>query len=353
MNRRDFLTASSAALAAASLPACKSGDSAAGPGESKTLTVFTWADYLSDEAKEGFEQAHHCTVVVDTFDSNEAMLAKLESGATGYDLLMPSSYAVQALKRKDLLLPLDHTRIPNLRNLDADYLVRALDPGMAVSVPYLMAPTCLAYLASKVKDPEESWTLLDRPELKGRVTLLDDMREVLGAALKLLGHSVNSTDPAHLAAARDVAIRWKAQLAKFENEQYKTGLASGEFHLVQGYAGDLIQAGEENEDIRIFIPKEGTTFTCDDLCIPRGARESDLAHAFINHLCDAEVAAENMQWTGYRAPNSAAYPHLSEDFRGSPLLFPPAGLFAKCEAIGDLGDQLGRWTAEWDRVKNA
>jgi spermidine/putrescine transport system substrate-binding protein len=353
MNRRHFITASSAALAAASLPACKPKGPAAGGKEKKTLTVFTWADYLSDAAKESFESAHHCMVVIDTFDSNEAMLAKLESGATGYDILVPSSYAVQALKRKDMLRALDHAKIPNLKNIDASYLARALDPKMEMSVPYMMAPTCLAYLASKVKDPVESWALLDRADLKGRMTLLDDMREVLGAALKFLGHSLNSTDPARLAAARDVAIRWKANIAKFENEQYKTGIASGEFHLVQGYAGDLIQVSEENEDMRIFIPKEGSTFSCDDLCIPKTAKEPDLAHAFINHLVGAEVAAENMEWIGYRAPNSAAYSHLSEDFRGSSVLFPPDELFAKCEPIGDLGDQLPLWTAEWDKVKTA
>lgn len=352
MNRRHFITTSSAALAAASLPACKP-KGPAGSGEAKTLTVFTWADYLSDAAKEGFEKAHNCKVVIDTFDSNEAMLAKLESGASGYDILVPSSYAVQALKRKDMLLPLDHAKLPNLKNIDADYLTKALDSKMAMSVPYMMAPTCLAYLASKVKDPVESWSILDRTDLKGRITLLDDMREVLGAALKSLGHPLNSTDPAQLAAARDVAIRWKANIAKFENEQYKTGIASGEFHLVHGYAGDLIQASEENEDMRIFIPKEGTSFPCDDLCIPKGAKEADLAHAFINYLSDAEVSAENMEWIGYRAPNSAAYSHLSEDFRGSAVLFPPAELFAKCEPIGDLADNLPLWTAEWDKVKTA
>lgn len=352
MNRRHFLASSSAVLAAASLPGCKP-KGAAGSGEKKTLTVFTWADYLSDAAKEGFEKAHNCTVVIDTFDSNEAMLAKLESGATGYDILVPSSYAVQALKRKGMIQPLDHAKLPNLKHIDADYLGKALDSKMEMSVPYMMAPTCLAYLASKVKDPVESWTLLDRADLKGRITLLDDMREVLGAALKLLGHSLNSTDPAQLAAARDVAIRWKKNIAKFENEQYKTGIASGEFHLVQGYAGDLIQASEENEDMRIFIPKEGASFPCDDLCIPKGAKEADLAHAFIDFLCGPEVAAENMEWIGYRAPNAGAYSHLSEDFRGSAVLFPPDELFAKCEPIGDLGDNLPLWTAEWDKVKTA
>ena len=105
--------------------------------------------------------------------------------------------------------------------------------------------------------------------------------------------------------------------------------------------------------MRIFIPQEGAAFSCDDLCIPKDAKEVDLAHAFINHLSDAQVAAENMEWIGYRAPNTAAYPLLSKDFRSSDVLFPPADLFAKCEPIGDLGDKLPLWTGIWDEVKSA
>jgi spermidine/putrescine transport system substrate-binding protein len=348
MNRRHFIVTSTAAIAASTMPSCTS---TAGGG--KKLTLFTWADYLSDKAKAGFEKAHDCTLVIDTFDSNEAMLAKLESGASGYDLLVPSSYAVQSLKRKGLIQKLDHAKIPNIRHMDPAYLAKAADAAMEQSVPYMMAPTCLAYLASKVPNPVDSWSMLDRADLKGRVTLLDDMREVLGAALKSLGHSLNSTDPAQLAAARDLAIRWKGNIAKFENEQYKTGIGSGEFYLVHGYTGDLMQVAAENEDIRIIIPREGASFPCDDLCISRDAREADLAHAFINYVSDPAVAAENMENLGYRAPNKSAYPLLSEDFRGSSLLFPPDALFSKCEPILDLGDKLPLWTAEWDKVKGA
>jgi spermidine/putrescine transport system substrate-binding protein len=350
MNRRHFIAAS--ALAAASLPSCKPKGATAG-GEKKTLTIFTWADYLSDNAKSSFEKANNCTVVIDTFDSNEAMLAKIESGASGYDLLVPSSYAVQTLKRKNLINTLDHSKLPNLKNVDAAYLAKALDPKMEVSVPYLMAPTCLCYLASKVPNPTDSWGMLDRTDLKGRITLLDDMREVLGAALKFLGHPLNSTNPAQLAAARDVAIRWKQNIAKWESEQYKSGIASGEFYLVQGYGSDLLQANQENADMKVIVPKEGTAFSCDDMCIPKGAKESDLAHAFINHLLDPNVSAENMEEIGARSPNSPAYEQLSEDFRGSNILFPPDDLFAKCEPIDDLGDKLPLWTAEWDKVKTA
>ncbi len=348
MKRRRFLATSVAFSAFAALPSCRRS----GGGET-TLHVFTWADYLSDDAKAGFEKKSGCKVVIDTFDSNEAMLAKLEAGASGYDLLVPTSYAVQALKRKGLIQPLDASKIPNRRHIDRDYLARALDPEMEVSVPYMMAPTCLAWLESKVGAAEASWSMLDREDLRGRITLLDDMREVLGAALKFLGHSLNSADPAELAAAAEVAIRWKRNIAKFENELYKSGIASGEFHLVQGYAGDLIQAAEENDDMTIVIPREGTAFSCDDLCIPSDAKNVDLAHAFIDWLCEPEVAAENMEWIGYRAPNEAAYAHVSEEFRGNEVLFPPAELFAKCEPIDDLGEDLPLWTKEWDRVKNA
>jgi spermidine/putrescine transport system substrate-binding protein len=347
MKRRHFIATSSAALAAGFLPSC-SGKSA-----KPKLTVFTWADYLSDEAKAAFEKAHGCEVVIDTFDSNEAMIAKIESGATGYDILVPSSYAVKQLESKGLLQPLDHAKLPNLANIDKTYLTHALDPEMKISAPYMMAPTCVAYLKSKVPDAEPSWGLFSRADVKGRATLLDDMREVLGAALKSLGHSLNSTDPAQLEAAAALAIQWKTNIAKFENEQYKSGIASGEFHLVHGYAGDLIAVQAENGDIEIVIPKEGASFPCDDLCIPKSAKNADLAHAFINHLCDAEVAAENMEWIGYRAPNTAAYKSLTEDFRGSPILFPPDEVFSKCEPIGYLGDKLPLWTAAWEKVKNA
>lgn len=347
MNRRHFIATSSSAVAAGLLPSCS------GKSSQQTLTVFTWADYLSTDAADSFAKANNCKLVIDTFDSNESMIAKIESGATGYDILIPSSYAVKELDTKGLLQPLNHSLIPNLKNIDKEYLARAIDGGMKVSVPYMMAPTCVAYLKSKVPGAEPSWNLFVRSEVKGRATLLDDMREVLGAALKSLGHSLNSTDPAEIEAATQVAIQWTANIAKFENEQYKSGIASNEFYLVHGYAGDLIAAQDENEDIEIVVPREGASFPCDDLCIPKSAKNTDLAHAFINHVCGAEIAAENMESLGYRAPNTAAYTHLSEDFRGSPILFPPAELFAKCESIAYLGDKLPVWTAAWEKVKNS
>jgi spermidine/putrescine transport system substrate-binding protein len=344
MKRRQFLTTSSAALAAGLLPGCGSK-----PG--RTLQVYTWAEYIDPDLVKTFEKQHGCKLVIDTFDSNEAMFAKLSAGATGYDVLVPTSYMVKTLAKENMLQPLDHSKLPNLEHIDPDHLKRSLDPAMAHSVPYMMAPTCLAWLGSKVADAEPSYSMLDRGDLKGRVTLLDDMREVLGAALRSLGFSLNSTDPAQLAQARDVAVRWKKNIAKFDNEQYKSGIASGEFLLVQGYAGDLLQVAGENEDIVVRIPKEGTALSCDDMCIFKDCKDVELAHQFINFLTDPEVAATNMESLAYRAPNKSAFRLLSEDFRGLEALFPEDEVLAKCEPIDYLGDALALWSKTWDEVK--
>lgn len=344
MNRRNFLS-TAAAASAASLIGCSKT-------EASELRLYTWADYIDLTLVAAFEKKMGCKVLIDTFDSNEAMFAKLSAGATGYDLLTPSSYMIKAMVRKDLLQPIQAAKVPNLSHVDPLYLARALDPKMEFSVPYMMACTCLAWLKSKAPvGTVATYELYLNEALKGRSTLLDDMREVLGAALLTLGFSLNSADPAQLAQARDLVRRWKANIAKFDSEQYKGGIVSGEFHLVQGYPSDLLQVADENADIALGIPKEGSAFTCDDFCIMKTSAQSDLAHAFIDFFTDPHNAAQNMQNIACHAPNKTAYPLLTEDFRGNEALFPADEVFAKCEATDDLGDALSLWSKTWDEVK--
>jgi len=221
------------------------------------------------------------------------------------------------------------------------------------SVPYMMTISGLAYLGSKVTDFRPSWTMLDRADLAGRMTMLADMRETIGGALKLLGYSLNTTDEGELVAARDVVIRWKKNLAKFENEQYKTGLASGEFFLVHGYSGDILQVQEENDDIVFAVPAEGTSIACDDLVILKGSRQADLAHRFINFLHEPSVAAENTEFISYLCPNSASYSLLSEETRTNPGALSAAGGAARCEVIVDLGAANAAYSKVWDEIKAA
>lgn len=323
-------------------------------GKSKqTLHLYTWADYIKPEVVQRFETEQNCQVVIDTFDSNEAMYAKLKAGASGYDVIVPSSYMVSLMHRQGMLQKIDRTLIPNLVHLDPDFLAITIDKTMDHSVPYMITNTGIAYLKSRVNDFVPSWSMFDRADLKGRMTMFNDMRETIGAALKFLGYSLNSTDEKQLEEAKAIVLRWKKNLAKFENEQYKTGLASAEFLLVHSYSGDILQVQKENSDIAFAIPDEGTAISCDDLVIPRNARQPALAHAFINFLSTPAVAAENTDFTGYLAPNKEAYPLLSPEIRGNPAVFINPRARAKSEVLDDLGTVNALYVKIWDQIKAA
>ena len=317
------------------------------------LRVYTWADYFKPAVVARFERQEDCRVVVDTFDSNEAMYAKLKAGASGYDVITPSSYMVQVMERQGMLLALDHGELANLVNVDRTILAAMIDREMHHSVPYMLTITGLAYLGGRVADFRPTWAMLDRRDLAGRMTMLNDMRETIGAALKFLGYSLNSTDEVEIGRARDVVIRWERNLAKLENEQYKSGLASGEFLLVHGYSGDILQVQRENRDIVFAVPQEGASFACDDLVIQKSAANVALAYRFINFLHDPGVAAENTEFLSYLCPNSASYALLSEATRANPALFPSPEVRARCEIIVDLGPANVLYTRAWDAIKTA
>jgi spermidine/putrescine transport system substrate-binding protein len=323
------------------------------PPGAKTLHVYTWADYVKPELVQRFEKEHGCRVVVDTFDSNESMYAKLKAGASGYDVVTPSSYMVAIMAQQGMLMDLDRAQLPNLANVDPEYLKIALDPGMKHSVPYMLTNTGFAYLKGKAGNVAPTWAVFDRADLKGRMTMLNDMRETVGAALKFLGYSLNTVDDAQLDQARDVVIRWKKNLAKFENEQYKTGIASGEFLLVHGYSGDLLQAQSENPEVTFLAPQEGLSISCDDLVILKGAQAADLAHEYINFLHAPEVAAQNSEFISYLCPNAAGYAKLPAEFLGNPAVKLDPAVQAKSEVIRDLGPDNAKYTRVWDQIKAA
>lgn len=343
MNRPVLTSLAAAILLAALAAGC-------GPRQ-PVLHIYTWSDYIKPDLVRRFQQENNCRVVIDTYDSNEAMYAKLKAGATGYDVLFPSSYMVKIMKSQGMIQNLNHEWLPNLRHLDPDYLEMAVDKHLEHSVPYTATITCLGYLGSRVENVEPSWNMLNREDLKGRMTMLDDYRETIGAALKFLGYSLNTLDDAELAEAKEVLLGWKRNLAKFENEQYKTGLASGEFLFVHGYSGDLMQVQEENDDIEIVVPREGSALSFDDMVIPSSAREVELAHRFINFILEPEVAAELTEFIYYLCPNRPSYELLPVEIREDPILFPPPDVVEKLEMIDDLGEGNEKYTRLWDEIK--
>jgi len=324
-----------------------------GGGGPKVLHFYTWSDYIDEKSVERFEQENNCDVVMDYFDSNEAMYAKLKAGGGGYDLILPTSYMVNVMSGQGMLEKLNHAMIPNLANIDSDYRRFTADPEMQYSVPYMVGTTGIGYLKSKVPDFEASWRVFGDSRYVKRMTLLNDMRETIGSALKALGYSINTTDDAELEAAKLLVLAWKRNIAKFESDQYKNGLVSGEFVISQGFSGDIMQVMEENSDIEYVLPSEGTSIYVDEFAIPKGAKEVELAHRFINFLHDPEVAAANTTTVYFLCPNRPSYSKLSEEILGNPAIFIPQQLLEKCELIRDLGEDNAKYTRIWDEIKGA
>lgn len=319
-----------------------------------TLHLYTWSDYLDPELVSAFEQAHGCRVKIDTFDSNETMYAKVLAGSGGYDVIFPSSYQISLMAQNNMLRPLDKAKLPNVTaNFDPAYTGVILNPEMTYNVPYAVTFTGLAYRKDKTGGAAvDSWASFDNPVFKGRISLLNDFRETLGAALKSLGYSLNSTDPAELKQACEVVLRWKKNIAKFDNEQYKTGIASGEFLLGHGYSGDIAQVMlEDAENIGFAFPKEGFTAACDEMVIPASAREVELAHAFINFLYEPDNACKNIQYICAPMPNKAALAKLPAEYRDNPAILPPAEVMGKAEVLKDLGAANKLYSEAWDTVK--
>jgi spermidine/putrescine transport system substrate-binding protein len=329
------------------------------------LHLFTWTDYIDPELVERFEQENDCRVVIDIFASNEEMLAKVQAGASGYDLIFPTSYMVSKLARDGYLEEIDHSRISTLGNIDPAYMASALDPTMKYGIPYMVTYTGIAYrddLLEGDRTPAHSWSVFsNRPDLVGRMTLLQDMRETLGAALLYRGHSLNTTNEAELAEARDTVIEWKRNIAKFESEQFKTGVAGGEFLLVHGYSGDIGQTqldadgniAPDRNHVQFFLPDEGFSLSCDEMIIPKTAPNKDLAYKFIEFVHQPDVAAQNMQYTVYWCPNAPAKKILEEEapeMVANPTIFPDEETLKRGQVIDDLGDNLGLYTKVWDEV---
>lgn len=317
------------------------------------LHLYTWGDYIKPEIVEKFEKENNCRITIDTFDSNEAMYAKLKVGAAGYDLIFPSGYIVEIMQEQGMLLPIDRKAIPNAKYIDSSFLKYSNSMIETFGVPYLMSFSGVAYRNDKVKIEDKTWSVFGKKEYKGRMTMLNDLREAIGAALKKLGYSINTRDETQVAEAAELLIDWKHNLAKFESEQYKNGIANAEYLIVQGYNGDILQVMQENPRVSFYLPKEGTIIALDYAVIPVKAHNPDLAKKFINYLLDPAISAENMAFTFFLAPNTGAYELLPANLKSNPVLFPPKEILDKSEMIKNLGESTDIYYKAWDHIKAA
>lgn len=257
------------------------------------------------------------------------------------------------MHEQGLLQEIDTSKIPNLANLDKGYDSVIADPNYKIGVPYMVSNAGIAYNKERCPDFEASWSMFGNTKYNRACTLLNDMRETIGAALKSLGYSFNTTNEAEVAEAADLVIKWSKNIAKFDNELYKNGIASGHFVFVHGYNGDLGQVIDENDNIAYALPKEGVSIACDEMVIPRTAKEIELAHAFINFVHEPAIAARNMEFTCFLCPNLKSYELLPEEVRSNEAIFIPENIRDKSETIRDLGENNIIYIKAWDRIKAA
>lgn len=331
--------------------------------DARTLHIYTWSDYIAPEVVAAFEKAHLCKVVIDTFDSNETMYAKLKAGGSGYDIITPSSYFVPTMAREGLIMKLDHSKIPNVRaNFDPRFENQILDKSFTYNVPYAVTYTGFMYAKDKLPKGADAgtWKVLENPALKGKITLMDDIREVIGAGLMSLGYSLNSRNPAEIEAAVKEVLKWKPNIRKFDAESYKTEVPSGATWIGHAYSTDTTQVivGDEEEgnaprkDIGFALPKEGFTIAFDEMVVSSSAPNPDLAYAFMNYIYEGENAKANMEYIMGPMPVKPGIDALDEDYRK--LIVLPPETIRRGQVLKPVDDDAKvkeLYDRAWDRIK--
>jgi spermidine/putrescine-binding protein len=324
---------------------------------SDSISFYNWGDYIDPDVLTMFEEECGVKVIYDTFSSNEDLLAKLQGGATGYDLIVPSDYMVAIMIQLGLLKELDHANIPNLANINEQFRDAPYDPGNVYSVPYMWGTAGIGYDADELMTPPTSLAALFDPaqaeQYAGKISLLNDARETIGAALKYLGYSVNSTDPAQLEEAKQVLLAVKPYILTFDSDTYSDLVVSGETVIGHGWNGGFAVAIDENPDrnLGFVIPEEGLTIFVDTLAIPASAPNPYTAEVLINFLHEPEIAAMNTTVVLYATPNDAALEFVDEAIRNNPAIFPSLEDLGNTEYIHDLGEVTQLYERIWTEIK--
>lgn len=353
-------------------PADGAGEQAAAPEAApKVLNIYNWSDYIGEDTIANFEKETGIKVTYDVFDSNEVLEAKLMSGNTGYDIVVPSLTFLSRQIQAGVFQELDKSRFTNYGNLDPAFmaLLAQNDPGNAHALPYLWGTTGIGYNVAKVKEalgedaPVDSWALVFEPgnlaKLKGcGVAILDTPSEIIPPVLRYLGEDPNSFDEAVIQKAVDRLKELRPSITYFHSSQFINDLANGDICVAVGWSGDIIQAqgraAEAGKGIEVAysIPKEGAPMWFDMLAIPKGAANVDNAYLFLDYLMRPEVMAGVQNYVMYASANQAALPMVDEAVLQDPGIYPTEETKAKLFTLAVLPPEVDRlFTRHWTTLK--
>lgn len=324
---------------------------ACGTEEERKLNIYIWTNYLPDDVLAGFEKRTGIDATVDTYDSNEILLEKLQSGVTDYDVVVPSDYMLRVLIAEKLLLRLERGRLQGFENLDPRFLDQEFDPGNRHSVPYLWGTTGIGYDRTRV-GAVDSWNALFDERHAGRILMLDDPREAFGVALKLMGRSLNEKDPAVLRQAAERLRAQKRLVRTYNSSDFANLLAAGDVDLSHGWNGELAEVvAKDPRRFAYVVPKEGSTLWIDSLAVPAKAAHVEEAYAFLNFLMEPEIAARIVNGVHYAGANQAALERIAPEIRNDPSIYPPKEVLDRCELLHDLGETTRLVDELWTEIK--
>ncbi|HIT34397.1 MAG TPA: spermidine/putrescine ABC transporter substrate-binding protein [Candidatus Faecousia intestinigallinarum] len=329
----------------AALSGCSSAD------ETVTINVYNWGQYIADGEDDSldviaaFEDKYpNIKVNYSTFDSNEVMYTKLSNGGITVDVIIPSDYMIARMIQEDMLLELNFDNIPNYQYVDEAFRNTDYDPENKYSVPYTWGTVGIIYNTKYVDEADVTgWELLWNEKYAGKILMFDNSRDAFGIAQYLLGYDVNTTDEAELRACAEKLAEQKPVVQQYVMDQIFDAMENEEAYIAPYYAGDYLTMVEENPDLAFYMPEhQGFNLFIDAMCIPSCAQEKEAAETFINFLCDPEISAQNLDYLGYSAPQSAAKEYMDPEMVASEIAYPSEEVLAAGSSFAYLPEETSR-----------